>query len=79
VQEAVAPEVALYPNPGSADGFTLRGAATDRVVVFDAAGRRQHDAPLGAGRIVATDWSPGLYHVLRCVDGTCGAARWIKR
>jgi hypothetical protein len=47
--------------------------------IFDAAGRRQHDAPLGAGRIVATDWSPGLYHVLRCVDGTCGAARWIKR
>ncbi len=79
VQEAAVPQVALYPNPGSADGFTLRGAATDRVVVFDAAGRRLHDAPLGTGRIAATDWSPGLYHVLHCVDGTCGAARWIKR
>jgi len=78
VQEAAAPEVALYPNPGSADGFTLRGAATDRVVVFDAAGRRLHDAPLGAGQIAATQWAPGLYHVLRCVDGTCGAARWVK-
>ena len=79
VQEAAAPEVALYPNPGSSDGFTLRGASTDRVVVFDAAGRRLHDALLSTGHIAATDWSPGLYHVLRCVDGTCGAARWIKR
>jgi hypothetical protein len=77
------PEVAaapvLYPNPGTADGFTVAGLPTDRIVVFDAAGRRIHDGQLGTGAVDAANWLPGVYHVLRCNGSSCGAARWIRQ
>ncbi len=57
----------------------MAGLPTDRIVVFDAAGRRIHDELLGAGAVDAANWLPGVYHVLRCSGSSCGAARWIRQ